>query len=365
MAGDPAPLSRAVTVVSTSGPVPSKMPAPDRDDDPSAFPQDYTVTEIFLDHTLRDPLGGAPLARRSHGRLFVPAGAPPPGGFPAVLALNGHTGSSLRMTDPDDVKYWFGDGYARRGFVVLALDVSHRPLEDRRGLYDDFLMGDSPMGGNFTHPAVKSPGLDSDWEEDGERAWDALRALDYLRSLPQVDAARLVVTGHSMGGEVASYVGALDEGVAVTVASAPSTDFGVMLHHGNHPCWRWLDADVREYLDMSDLHALDAPRALVIETGKADFTYSQMAAPWAGAKQVARRARPAYAGVERSFVHYLHYDQHHYHAGDLDPTMPVEQGVRVPGMEAPASPWSLDWQTDGATSGSVTLFELIDAHLQP
>lgn len=42
----------------------------------------------------------------------------------------------------------------------------------------------------------------SDWEEDGERSWDVMRALDYLLSLKYVDAKCVLITGLSMGGEI-------------------------------------------------------------------------------------------------------------------------------------------------------------------
>ena len=69
------------------------------------------------------------------------------------------------------------------------------------------------------------------------------------------------------------------------------------VYHGNHPCWRWLNADVREYVDTSDFYALTAPRPLIVETGKVDFTFSQFPQPFASDKQVLRRSRIAYGGV--------------------------------------------------------------------
>src|SRR5439155_1056208 len=74
--------------------------------------------------------------------------------------------------------------------------------------------------------------------------------------------------------------GALDGDLAATVAAGYSGDLGVQLHHGNHACWRWLHGDVREYLDTSDLHALIAPRPLVVETGRDDATFSDHLPPY-------------------------------------------------------------------------------------
>src|SRR5262249_35266528 len=145
-------------------------------------------------------------------------------------------------------------------------------------------------------------------------AWDAMRALDYLLSRGDVDARRVLVTGLSMGGEVSAIVGGLDPRLAMSVPAGYSPDMGVMLYHGNHECWRWLNGDIREYVDISDYFALTAPRPLIIQTGKQDQTFSRFKAPFAADRQVVHRARAAYGNGP--LFHYLHYDRHHYHVGD-------------------------------------------------
>lgn len=95
--------------------------------------------------------------RRSHALLVVPTGTPPPGGFPAVITVNGHSGSAWRMMHPStyrreihnwyDPIYWYGDSFARRNFVVLVIDISHR--------------NNSPLYGQDGHPTP-------DWWEDGD-----------------------------------------------------------------------------------------------------------------------------------------------------------------------------------------------------
>ena len=60
--------------------------------------------------------------------------------------------------------------------------------------------GDDPSHGNGPHASIRPDELESsDWEEHGERVWDAMRALDYLISLPFVDSKNVIVTGLSMG----------------------------------------------------------------------------------------------------------------------------------------------------------------------
>ena len=384
MADDPPALSRQDMVLHADLPplAGSKVPA-NRDDDINRWKPDYRLREIQFNYALANPYGGAPLTRRSHAYLAVPNSKPPgQTRFPAVLALNGHGGSAWKVMNPADELYWYGDSFARRGYVVLGVDISHRPVNDRAKLYQDDLSGDDPAHGNGPHPAIHALGLDSDWEEDGERAWDVMRGLDYLLTLPEVDPQRILVVGLSLGGEVATLVGALDPRVALTVSAGFSPDMGVISYHGNHPCWRWLHADIREYVDTSDLQALIAPRPLVVETGAQDSTFSSFQPPFASDKQVVRRTRAAYGRDATNFLHYLHDDGHHFRVGGLDALAsgvpkadilfpagdanPEQRSVRAPVLIEPELPWSLRWQTDSrTTSVTPSLFDWIDQHLPP
>ena len=356
MAGNPAPLTAKVTVLQANlPPQPSVNLSKHRDDDAQANPQAYKLSELAFQSTLPDPWGGPPLQRTAHAWLATPTTAPPPGGFPAVLALNGHYGSAANTMDPASDDYWYGDALARRGFVVMALDVGHRPLEDRSALYADMVTGDDASLGNALHPAIRRADADSDWEEEGERVYDAMRALDHLATLPNVDAQRLAVTGLSMGGELATWVGALDTRVAATVVAGFSPDLGVLLEKpDNHPCWRWQHGDLREYVDISDVEALIAPRRLVVETGQNDASFSMFQPPFAADKQVLRRTRLAYGADGAKLIHYLHDGEHAWR------TAIVPHGIRTPLLQAPMDANDVLWQSDAQTTLlPLTLLDLL------
>jgi len=392
MQGNPQPLSVTTTARTLNGePFPDGSVDPngrlDRDDDPGHWPRNYSVNEYQLDYTLPNPYGPDPMMRQSHLWLAVPSTPPPGGKWRAVLAVNGHSGVKGRsgawaMMDPTDGDYWYGEAFARRGYVVLAVDISHRPALDSVPLYQDpNNNGNDPQHGNGSHPAIQASELphDSDWEEDGERAWDASRALDLLLSGQfgvAVDPMRVLVTGLSLGGEMATIIGALDARLTIVIPAGFSPDLNVIKYHGNHPCWQWKHADVCEYLDASDYHSLTAPRALIVQTGSADSTFSSFNPPFAADKQVARRSRAAFGDETGRFLHYLQPYRdgelaHQYRVGDRLSSQPQAPGVglRVSALVEPpqGSPWSLDWQTDGnTTSPSVprnpvpTLFDCID-----
>lgn len=318
----------------------------------------YNLSEIRFEHTLADPHGGPDIVRASHAWLAIPAGPAPTGGYPLVIGLNGHGGSAAAVMYPWS-RYWYGDAYARRGYMVLAVDVSHRPASERSDLYADYAEGDDPQNDNGTHSSIASAGFDTDWEEDGERAWDAMRALDYALDHLPVRDGRVLAAGLSMGAEVATVFGGLDTRVDAVVAAGFSPDFGVMRNHGNHPCWRWRHADIEEYIDASDLHGLVAPRLLVVETGAVDNTFSALAAPFASDKQVIRRSRSAFGGEGRRLYHDLHPGAHVFHVGDPLVDLSAVRGITVPSLFEPTAAAPLDWQIDATTRAlRATVFDL-------
>lgn len=360
MAGNPAPLNLQVTELGTTGPT-TDDPSTSRDDDAWDWPQLYQLTELAFTSTVPNPSGGAPLTRAAHGYLSVPSTPPPAGGYPVAVALNGHGASARDVFDPSS-PYWYGDSFARRGYVVISIDIGHRPLEDRAALYSDTLDGDDPATGNGPHPAIKAPGMTSEWEEDGERTWDAMRALDYALARPDVNQGRVTLIGLSMGGEVSDWTAAMDLRIGTTFSAGSPADLALTSLHGNHRCWMWQRADAREYLDPSDLHAMVAPRAVIRETGARDYTYSAMLTPFSAGKEVIRRAQPAFDALGGSLVHYIHFDGHAFHVGQYCPAVEATDGVTEPMMAAPdvASPWSTGWDADASTAArTASIFDLI------
>ena len=364
MAGAPAPTATTLTSVSIDAdPIADGDPWLARDDSATLYPRDYRLSELRLSYSLPNPYGATALSRQVHAYVARPTAPAPSTGRPVAIAVNGHWGSAWQVMAPNSF-YWYGDSFARQGYLVVAVDASHRPLADRATRYSDMTTGDDVLHGNGPHPAIAAPGMSTDWEEDGERAWDVMRALDYALSLPDVDPSRVVLVGLSMGGEVVSLAGALDTRVTAVVTAGFSPDTAVFQYR-HHGCWEWAWANVNEYVDTSDYHALVAPRALVVETGRLDNTFSIYPEPFASDKQVLRRSRAAFADAPERVLHYLHYDAHNFHVGGVGSAAVLERGVRVPLAIAPVTRWSLDWQDDAMTRVvSPTLFDTLGALLR-
>ena len=98
---------------------------------------------------------------------------------------------------------------ARAGFLSLVYDA----IDQGERIEKPFARcGD---GHNHSGPLAQRLG----WGFGMIRAWDAIRAIDYLVSRTDVDGSRIAVSGSSGGGTVTSLVMAMDERVA---AAAPS-----------------------------------------------------------------------------------------------------------------------------------------------
>ena len=79
--------------------------------------------------------------------------------------------------------------------------------------------------------------------------------------------ARIGCAGLSLGGEMAMWLGALDERLAATVSCGFLTTMD-QLEQGHCMCWK--TDGLRERVDFADIYALTAPRALQCQNGLAE-----------------------------------------------------------------------------------------------
>lgn len=216
--------------------------------------------ENFQQHRVRVEI--AP-AQKAEGYLLVPEG---PGPFPAVLVVYYEPETSIGTSKSTLRDY--GYQLAKRGFVTLSIG--------------------SP-GGDARKPVV------------GQAICQPLSYLGYvgancfnaLATLPQVDAKRIGVVGHSYGGKWAMFAACLYERFACGVWSDPGIVFDEAKPNVNYwePWYLGLEVGtsrkpgvvtaanprtgaykrmMAEGRDLHELHALMAPRPFLVSGGSED-----------------------------------------------------------------------------------------------
>lgn len=133
--------------------------------------------------------------------LFLPKDAP--GKRPAMLAL--HQTTAIGKDEPAGLGGKENLHYARelaeRGYVVLAPDYPN--FGEHK--VDPYALG-------YASASMKA-------------IWDNMRGVDLLQSLEEVDAGRIGVIGHSLGGHNAIYTAVFDERLGAVVSSCGFNSF--------------------------------------------------------------------------------------------------------------------------------------------
>lgn len=182
----------------------------------------YTIQELELNSTL---------TRRIKVILTLPNHTKD--NYPAVVCIHGHGGNRSAVYDSSSIYKGFAAVLAGSNYITIATNVGqHEIYENERILM-------------------------------GERLWDLMRCVAFLDSLPQVD--KIGCAGLSLGGEMAMWLGAMDQKIAATLSSGFLTVMDQM--EQNH-CMCWKFAGLRELVDYADIYSLIAPRPLLCQNGK-------------------------------------------------------------------------------------------------
>jgi len=175
----------------------------------------------------------------------------------------------------------------RRGYVVIIIDAfywgerrmlldqdppSYRDSQrmtkaevsdfNRRAQASEQLVARSLFAAGITWPGVL--------------LWDDLRTVDYLASRPEVDPQRIACIGLSLGGYRSFLLAALDPRIKVAVDVGWMTSFASQIrrHVVNTIGFSFHIAGLYRYMDLPDLAALIAPRALLVINGAKDTLFA-------------------------------------------------------------------------------------------
>jgi dienelactone hydrolase len=221
--------------------------------------------------------------------LLLPAGRKRP--RPGVLASHQHAGQYwLGKSEPAGLSanamYHYGLDLLRQGFVVICPD--HLGFEERQPREIDRREGVVPEGRDeesllLADCLLKGSSLTARY------LFDMVQALDVLAAREEVDAERLGVIGHSLGGQTALWHAFYDERVKVAFASCGFSTLAAVQQ-------RRIPHNLASYLpglltvgDIDDVVAAIAPRAFGMSHGDADPIF-----PMEGVRQVQARARQTF-----------------------------------------------------------------------
>jgi len=209
------------------------------------------------------------------GSYYGPRGRVGP--VPCVLYLCGH------QIHPHGAKTQYQDRYQwypAHGFACLVIDSLQ--CGEIQGVH------------HGTHTLGMWDWLSLGYTPAGVEVWNAMRAIDWLESRPEVDAARVGVTGVSGGGVMSWYLTALDDRVKAAAPSSSAYTVGSQAAAGLVPsqCDCTFYPNVHR-IDFPTIGALIAPRPLLMLAGRADRIF-----PPAGYREVHRQLRKIYGLYE-------------------------------------------------------------------
>lgn len=184
------------------------------------------------------------------GNLYRPVGAGP---FPAILSPHGHWTYGRLENTPLNSGPGRAIGLARQGFVVFTHDMVG---------YNDSRQLPHTFGGRRESLWGLSLG--------GLQLWNAIRALDFLETLPYVRRDAIGVTGESGGGTQTFLLAAVDPRVAVAV---PVNMISLHMQGG---CLCENMPGLRHDINNVEIAAAIAPRPLLMISATGDWTSETM-----------------------------------------------------------------------------------------
>jgi dienelactone hydrolase len=226
--------------------------------------------------------------KRVPALVLIPDGVDATRPAPAVAVWHQHNGEwHLGKSEPAGLAgnpmHHTGVALAREGYVVICPDAlcfeERRSLHLKNGDFERF---------EFLRLVVEGRSL----------AWknilDMRRAIDYLVSRPDVDAARIGCYGHSMGSTHTWLVGPWDDRLKCLVGNCCLPTYAAIERTQLLHCFPNFIPGIHAYGDTPDIAALIAPRPLLLNFGELDEG-SPMAEVRAGIGTISR----AYAAESR------------------------------------------------------------------
>lgn len=194
--------------------------------------------------------------------LYLPESDSP---VPGVAVSSGHS----RTGKTADYNQRFGIMMAKNGMAALCFDPIGQG--ERSQILDD---DGHPEFTNTTseHFLIGVGSILVGRNTARYRVWDAMRAIDYLCSRPEINAKKIGFTGCSGGGTLTSYVMALDDRVTCAAPACYLTTFRRLIETiGPQDAEQNVFGQVALGIDHPDYVLMRAPRPTLISSTTNDF----------------------------------------------------------------------------------------------
>lgn len=224
------------------GPLPAKKPP---------LKTEFLNTERLSDFTRHHVRYQIEPGLFTDGYLLTPTNSK--GKLPVVIVFHPttplHAKGVAGLAPEYDREKWQGVQLVQRGYIVWC---------PRNYINTD--------GADWAGNAKLVLATHTNWTGMTRMVWDAIRAVDFVVSLPNVDRKRIGCLGHSLGGKQALYAAAFDE----RIQAAVSSEGGIGLQFSNWEAIWYLGPKIRKPgfgLENHQVLALIAPRALLLLGG--------------------------------------------------------------------------------------------------
>jgi len=158
---------------------------------------------------------------------------------------------------------------AMKGFVVLTYDPIGQG--ERQQAYDSRVEASLIGGSTDQHFQAGAQSILAGEDFARYRIWDGKRALDYLLSLPEVDADKIGVTGCSGGGTLTTYISALDPRVKVAAPACYINTWHYLFAGPIGDSEQSFPFFLSSGLDVADYIELFAPKPWLVVSTVGDF----------------------------------------------------------------------------------------------
>jgi dienelactone hydrolase len=222
--------------------------------------------------------------------------------LPAIICLPGTGGTRQQLTDArlqlsERPRTGWARALARQGFLTLSLDYRGSPAREQN-IYTDAVRLQLE-GRNFMGSLVS----------------EVIRAVDYLQTRPDVDGARIGVTGFSLGGAMSWYAAAADARISVVVpVCGGAGTYDDLLRYqrntGYHSQYFYPAGFLKLFPgDQPEVFASLAPRAVLVVGRDQD-----QGMPVEGLRKLEQKVEAVYAkhGVAERFDVYITAGDHTY-----------------------------------------------------